>query len=276
MRTSLLLSALIISTSAHHSSCLIVQISMMKVGTFLGINLLKKMTKKSLAFIGAEASAKTRKGEQDVINVTPNDFHAFSTMGETRFWATHSPYVEEYARVLSQPKYQIIFIERDPRDVVVSFALYIRDKDKKYWPGAQKLSLEETITRLIVGGESMHQTDHHISKYGIKKMYDAYLPWTALPNVLTIRFEDLIGPRGGGNLEAQIISITDVAQHIGKTITRAEAISYGDSIFGNTHSFNKGKIGSWKEYFTPEQKELFKKHAGQLLIDLEYEPDLRW
>jgi hypothetical protein len=97
-----------------------------------------------------------------------------------------------------------------------------------------------------------------------------------LPNVLSIRFENLVGPQGGGSQEAQIQTITAIAQHINQPITEYEAIFYGECIFGGTFSFNKGKIGSWKDYFTPDQRKLFKEHAGQLLIDLGYEKDLNW
>lgn len=274
--TSIKSAIFIIAFSINVTYCQIVQISMMKVGTFLGISLLQKMTKKKLVFFGTEASEKTRQGQQDIINVTPNDFHTFSNLPDTSFWATHSPFVEEYATILSQPKYQIIFIYRDPRDVITSLALYIRGKDKKFWPKAQQLSLDETITRLIVGGESLHVTSHHISKNGVRNMYESYLPWRNLSNVLSVRFEDLIGPKGGGNKDDQIRSIREIAHHIGKEISVAEAIAYGDTIFGKTHSFNKGQIGSWKEYFTPKHKQLFKKHAGQLLIDLGYETNTNW
>ncbi len=277
MKPSILRSiAFIIAVCTQTTHSLIVQISMMKAGTHLGIVLLEKMTGKRMAFIGPHSYAKMLEGKQDVINISPKDFRKQSNLPESRFWINHSPYVEEYAEVLSDPHYQVMFLYRDPRDIVVSLALYIRSKDKEFWPGAQNISLEETITRLIVGGESMHITDHHISKLGIKKMYDAYLPWMKFPNILLIRFEDLVGPRGGGNREAQVRTITAISHHIGQQISYDDAVSYGESIFGTSTLFNKGQIGSWKTYFTPRHIKLFKEHAGQLLIDLGYEHDLDW
>jgi hypothetical protein len=267
---------LIMCVYTSQAQCLIVQISMMKAGTHLMITLLEKMTHRRLAFIAADAYATIKKNEQDIISVTPKDFKYLSRLSNRRFWATHCPYVEEYAFILSQPKYQIIYLYRDPRDVVVSLAVYVRDKDKKFWPGAQEISLEELIARLIVGGPSMHQTEHHISARGIREVYQAYIPWMQLNNALNIRFEDLVGPQGGGDAYTQLNTILAIADHINIEIDMYEATLLGETIFGKSAAFNKGQIGSWKEYFTDELKQLFKEHAGQLLIDLGYEQDLNW
>ncbi len=267
---------IIVILHASQTRCLIVQISMMKSGTHLLISLIEKMTHKKLAFIAADAYASITRNEQDVINVTPRDFKCLSSLPKIRFWATHCPYVKSYANTLSHADYRILYLYRDPRDVVVSLALFIRDKDKQVWPGAQQISLNEVITRLITGGPSMHQTAHHISAQGIRKVYEAYRPWMSLPNVLIIRFEDLIGPQGGGDGYAQINTIMAIAKHIDHPLEEYEAAYLGGAIFGCTEIFNKGQIGSWKEYFTQAHKQLFKKHAGQLLIDLGYEQDLKW
>lgn len=40
--------------------------------------------------------------------------------------------------------------------------------------------------------------------------------------------------------------------------------------------YRKGVIGDWKNYFTPELKEEFKKRYGQLLVELSYEKDDTW
>lgn len=45
----------------------------------------------------------------------------------------------------------------------------------------------------------------------------------------------------------------------------------------NTNSFlRKGISGDWKNYFNEEAKQVFKKYAGQMLIDLNYEKDENW
>ena len=45
----------------------------------------------------------------------------------------------------------------------------------------------------------------------------------------------------------------------------------------NTSSFlRKGISGDWENYFNEEAKDIFKKHAGQMLIQLGYEKDMNW
>ncbi len=46
-----------------------------------------------------------------------------------------------------------------------------------------------------------------------------------------------------------------------------------------SHTFKKGgkgSIGGWQTYFKEEHKDAFKKVAGDLLIELDYEQDLNW
>ena len=43
-----------------------------------------------------------------------------------------------------------------------------------------------------------------------------------------------------------------------------------------TSFFRKGIAGDWRNVFTEEDKVLFKKEAGDLLIKLGYEEDLDW
>jgi len=38
----------------------------------------------------------------------------------------------------------------------------------------------------------------------------------------------------------------------------------------------KGVAGDWKQHFTPDLKDRFKKHAGQVLVDFGYETNQSW
>ena len=42
------------------------------------------------------------------------------------------------------------------------------------------------------------------------------------------------------------------------------------------HFFRKGSVGDWKNYFTDQNKAIFKEVAGKTLIELGYESDMNW
>lgn len=152
------------------------------------------------------------------------------------------------------------------------------------------MSIEELITGLI-GSLTEPQIfptlliDHvkylnkplQTSFSNIKQFYQAYLPWSQAVNCYTVKFEDLIGPRGGGTRAKQIKAIFAIANHIEQPITITLLQNIINNLFSNTSpTFREGIIGSWKKYFTAKHKELFKAIANDLLIQLNYEKDINW
>ena len=92
----------------------------------------------------------------------------------------------------------------------------------------------------------------------------------------SIRFEDLIGPNGGGDWETQLETIQKIADHLGITVTEEKIERVARNLFGGTGTFRKGQIGAWKKHFKEHHKQAFKAIAGQLLVDLGYETDFDW
>ena len=110
----------------------------------------------------------------------------------------------------------------------------------------------------------------------IDEFYRYFIPWKECDSFCTIRFEDLVGPRGGGSLECQLKEIKKIANHLRLDVDDQVIEKVADQLFGGTETFRKGQIGSWKDHFELRHKEAFKKIAGQLLIDLGYEKDFNW
>jgi hypothetical protein len=108
------------------------------------------------------------------------------------------------------------------------------------------------------------------------ELYNSFMPWVFNDKFLSIRFEDLVGPNGGGTLESQQKTIYEIADFIGVRVDEKRITDVVNDIFGGTPTFNEGQIDGWKKYFTDEHKKAFKKVAGRLLIDLGYEKDLNW
>lgn len=207
------------------------------------------------------------------------------------------------------------FIYRDPRDQVVSFAFYSKtlyyifqnffdQVHNNPLPHIQAynerynhdqfvlvpidvalyihLPFDRVLSDLIVNGTAIYDrigtntVSTETIAHGIHEFYLSYMSWMSTPGVCTVRFEDLIGPLGGGSLQAQQTCIIKIAQHLGLSLSQERLNYVIDNLFGNTATFREGQIGSWKKHFNKKHKRQFKDVAGQLLIDLGYEQNFNW
>ena len=104
------------------------------------------------------------------------------------------------------------------------------------------------------------------------------LQWKNQNNNLTIKFEDLVGERGGGSLSKQVTSIRAIINHLElrDNISDDMVFDIAKNSFGTSGTFRKGKIGGWKSTFTSKDIELYKATIIDLLIDIGYESDKNW
>lgn len=168
-----------------------------------------------------------------------------------------------------------IILIRDPRDVVISAVHWIasgKAQSSSWWTPLSKekfssLSFKDQITEIIKSKND---------RTGISASIESALLWSKNPSVYVCRFEDLVGPKGGGSKEKQQRAILAIAQQLGIPLSDQQAIIIGESLFGDTHTFREGSIGSWKKDFTHYHKTLFKDLMGQGLLDLGYELDNDW
>lgn len=184
--------------------------------------------------------------------------------------AGHCFYIKENINLISDKKnIKGLFIYRDPRDQIVSHAYFMQ---KLYKTKENNSNLDELISYLIKDGRLYYWN----AAIGINAFYRLYLPWKNHPSFYTVKFEDLVGPNGGGTIEAQRKEITNIANYLGLNLSAEKIDDVTNNLFGGTFTFREGKIGSWKNHFSQQHKKEFKKIAGQLLIDLGYEKNLNW
>jgi Sulfotransferase domain len=181
---------------------------------------------------------------------------------------------EPYLSTLAQPGRATIFVFRDPRDVIISHVFYATEMHPghgmhRYYTEVLK-NMEERIDAAIQG---VQEPGSELSS--IRAKYQAYLGWLEQPDVLCLRFEDLILER-----EASLGRILDYLQGRGFTprVEREAAIEVLKEAIAPRKSgtFRKGQPGNWQEHFTQANKAHFKATAGDLLIQLGYERDNNW
>jgi len=180
---------------------------------------------------------------------------------------------KEMERIRS-PRFLSYFILRDPRDIVVSHALYVSEIRKEHrlhsYYSDNLHSLDE---RLMTSIKGVHTSQE--SARGIARQIEVHMDWLDHPDVHSIRFEDLIHDRYNslGKIADYFLKRVDTLP-----VTREDVIKQLELSINPSQSltFRSGKTGEWKKHFTEEHKKVFKDIAGDMLISLGYESDNDW
>jgi len=192
--------------------------------------------------------------------------------GDIAYGYVHArePYISE----LTQHGRATVFVYRDPRDVIVSHVFYATDMHKGHgmhsYYTEQLQTMEERINAAIRGVEEPGS-----KLTSIQAKYENYLGWLEEPNVLSMRFEDLIL-----NRETALDQILDYLETRGYSpiVDRRQAVNILEEAIAPRRSgtFRKGQPGNWQEHFTEANKSIFKEQAGDLLVTLGYEKSANW
>jgi len=181
---------------------------------------------------------------------------------------------EPYLSTLKQPGRATVFVYRDPRDMIISHVFYATQRHPghgmhRYYTEVLT-SMEQRIDAAILGVQA---DGYHLS--GVRARYQGYLGWLDQPNVLCLRFEDLIQ-----NRDTALNRLLDYLTGYGfvPRQPRRLAVEMLMSAIDPARSgtFRKGQPGNWREHFTAANKATFKSSAGDLLVRLGYEEDDGW
>lgn len=196
-----------------------------------------------------------------------------SKIQDSEYMLSHIPYSAEMEKILLDLKWKNIVIIRDPRDQCASVLHKL--KKKKNNPASYHLyeNLKTDLDRvkaLIDGYDCIDKSNGMVS---LETMYKSVLEWKGKGNFIFIKFEDLIGPNGGGNLDKQKATIIQILKHINYDhFDNNEIVErIGHHCFGTSNSFWKGQIGNWKNVFDKEIAKIFENNISDLLNQLGYE-----
>lgn len=150
----------------------------------------------------------------------------------------HFAFDARLADALQRAQIPIVFLRRDPRDILVSMADYILAQGKPAHLATRYagLSRPEIIEHLWTGDQEL---------MGFADYVETFRPWTQAAGVEGFAFEDLIGERGGGGAARQraalerlagVFQIGDLAR-----FERACSATYNS----RAGTFFKGLAGRW-------------------------------
>lgn len=200
-----------------------------------------------------------------------DSIQAFKSLCDDEYCQSHYNPSQEILDMIEVGYAKAIFHYRDPRDVVVSRFNWQHPRNHKVTNTTReflkkvhaRFNNEQEFLQFIIRGEQ------HIP-YEVNFVDQFRLSRGLLfhPNVFKTNFETLIGPKGGGDRNAQIKMISDLLKYLELEFD-SERIA--DSAFSSrAETFNKGQIGTYKQVFSRETEELFNRLHGDILCDFGY------
>lgn len=165
---------------------------------------------------------------------------------ESRYIGGHlmrDPRVEER---IAASGVKLVTIMRDPRAVVVSGAHYVMDAPQIQ---GRREALEvypdfPSVLRALVMGHGEPGEPMYFPEIGAR--YAAYADWINSPVGLTVKFEDLIGTRGGGSDEEQLRTLTAITTYLGYELGDASEGLASRLFSEKVITFRAGTIDSWR------------------------------
>ena len=198
---------------------------------------------------------------------------------------SHLMYCNEVLDVLREFHCRTLFIYRDLRDVAVSHARWVTKEERIFLHDIytkQYADFDQQLMRSIEGLPLGSPFGSNVSQPDIGMDFSRWKGWIDDLNTYAVKFEDLVGERGGGSEDKRLYIVEQILDHLNISLSNQEIkdklASYVLSP-EESHTFKKGgkgSIGGWKTRFNASHKAAFKRVAGQTLIDLGYEQDLNW
>jgi hypothetical protein len=182
------------------------------------------------------------------IYVAPETFGAWlAALAPGCYLLGHVMYSPALRPLLADLGYRHLFILRDPRAVIVSLLDFILDARGMPRPHFLQSDFQTMSTRarleFILNGGAAPRAG--VTTQGVAAVYLALLEWASDPDCLMVRFEDLVGPRGGGSAERQRTAIERIITHLGHDVNQAADLM--TAVFDpDSRTFRAGQIDGWK------------------------------
>jgi hypothetical protein len=162
----------------------------------------------------------------------------------------------------------MVYNYRDPRAQLVSMIRFLAESPAAgEHPPAQ---VYRPILRSLGSMDRMLSFAISESEFPYRDVYRQNRWLLYHPNVLTLRFEDLVGEEGGGSRAIQAEAVERWARFLAVDVP-TEQLTEG--LFGGTRTFHQGRTDSWRDLFEEHHLRAFEREFGDVLADYGYAED---
>lgn len=185
-----------------------------------------------------------------------------------------------------------VYVVRDGRDVMTSFYFYQMRMLAESRNPRRKVLLDSRFRQILgekydpgdVVGNLAPFMDHELTspdRFQGATWADHVRAWTNRPGVAVVRYEDLLADTAG-EIHRCMVELgapraaydrAELAAHLHR-FERGSGRAAGEE---DRFSFmRKGVAGDWRQHFSQEAARVFDRHAGDVLVELGYEPSRAW
>jgi hypothetical protein len=196
----------------------------------------------------------------DIIEAMPQD----------AFIIDHVPYHSALIHWLMKRDVRVVTLIRNPYDFVVSLSHHLRKHPTESAPADLGV---HALQHWICNGQTEDESERPRTPLG-KRYLTRFDGWVSDKRAFVLRFEDVIGPRGGGAFSRQVATSMELRDFLGLTLDNAAlARAFTCSFNTGVALFRKGQIGSWRTEMHPNTAELIRLMFGALMRAWGYTED---
>ncbi|MBW4082620.1 sulfotransferase domain-containing protein [Paenibacillus sp. S150] len=180
-----------------------------------------------------------------------------------QFVTGHVYYSSLWSGMLKELQLKPVFLNRDLRDIVVSYTYFITGKYPYHPLRAYMLALpsrKEQYLALIKGVPDLQYPS-------ISEWYEQFTGWTREADCLQVTFEQLV--KNSKSLRRTMERILDFLwENRPLPLPKAKMLDAMERNINprKSYTFRSGKTGDWRSEFDEEVKACFQKTAGHLLF----------
>jgi hypothetical protein len=191
-------------------------------------------------------------------------------MSADAFVIDHVPYHSALIHWLMKRDVRVVTLIRNPYDFVVSLSHHLKKHPTERAPTDTGL---HALQHWLCNGQTEDEQGRPRAPLA-KRYLMRFDGWVSDERAFIVRFEDVIGPRGGGAFSRQIATGMELRDFLGLELDSGVlARAFTKSFNRRVALFRKGQIGSWRTEMLPNTAELVRLMFGSLMRSWGYTED---